>query len=392
MKLAFHYHIPVTTENGTIKMPSYQGLFVDSLTTHFESVNCLLFQPLESEKNLLDYNCNTEKVKIIDLGMHDSVPKRLLRFFDAKAKFEQALKENDVLILRSPTPYLILVPFLKNNHKIAFYIVGDSLEGAKALKLPFLKRKLVEWYMKFNHWLLHSITKNRFVIVNSHQLYLDFKEKASKIYELKSTTLSDKDFFEREDTCNAEKIKVVFTGRLDPGKGIEEIMIACNILKNEGFNIHFYVAGLLIKGLENFPNELNEKAQKIGFAENFHYLGKKDKDGLNELYQQSDIYALASRSNFEGFPRTIWEAMGASLPVVATSVSSIPYFLKNNEDALLIEPNNIQELTNALKKVITDADFRKKLIRNGYAIAKTNTLEIQSKKMFDILNENFGHE
>ena len=72
-------------------------------------------------------------------------------------------------------------------------------------------------------------------------------------------------------------------------------------------------------------------------------------DKLFSFYKKSDIYIIASKG-YEGFPRTIWEAMAHSLPVIATKIGSIPAFLSNEKDSLLINPQSVNELFNAIEK------------------------------------------
>jgi glycosyltransferase involved in cell wall biosynthesis len=99
----------------------------------------------------------------------------------------------------------------------------------------------------------------------------------------------------------------------------------------------------------------------------------------------AQIYILPSQSDFEGFPRTIWEAMANSLPVVATRVGSIPYFVQNEMHILMVEPRNIEALYTAVKNVIEDKKLRETLILNSYNFAKEITLEKQTKLLIDIL-------
>ena len=83
----------------------------------------------------------------------------------------------------------------------------------------------------------------------------------------------------------------------------------------------------------------------------------------------------------EGFPRTIWEAMAHSMPVVATKVGSIPFFLNDNDNCLLIKPKSVKKLYNAIKKIINDKNLRKKIIKNGFKLASEQTIENRSKEM-----------
>ena len=111
---------------------------------------------------------------------------------------------------------------------------------------------------------------------------------------------------------------------------------------------------------------------------------------MNQLYRDAQIYIIASVSDFEGFPRTIWEAMANSCPVIATRVGSIPHYLEHERHALLIEPKDVEGIVEAVKRLLSDEALRQKLIRNGYALAQTNTLEIQTKRLVQILKEHIS--
>ena len=97
------------------------------------------------------------------------------------------------------------------------------------------------------------------------------------------------------------------------------------------------------------------------------------------MYRMSDIYIHPSYH--EGFPRTLWEAMANSVPVICTSVGSIPLELDNSLDALIIEPRSSNEIKIAIQNLLIDSVLRKTLIKNGILKASQNTLEIQSKKL-----------
>jgi glycosyltransferase involved in cell wall biosynthesis len=95
------------------------------------------------------------------------------------------------------------------------------------------------------------------------------------------------------------------------------------------------------------------------------------------------VFVVASRSAFEGFPRTIWEAMASRVPVVATSVGSIPEILENGRHGLIVSPRSPEELEDAIARIIADEDLRRKIIDNGYRLAEGNTLEVRATELID---------
>jgi glycosyltransferase involved in cell wall biosynthesis len=90
------------------------------------------------------------------------------------------------------------------------------------------------------------------------------------------------------------------------------------------------------------------------------------------------IYVIASKSS-EGFPRTIWEAIVHSLPVVATRVGLIPDFVQ--DAALIVEPNSTRELAGALRDILHNPAKRRGMIKRGRELAATVTLEQQTEVM-----------
>src|SRR5687768_3889794 len=59
------------------------------------------------------------------LGPHCSVPDRLFRFYKTIRRFKSSLKQVDVLIVRAPTPLVLLFPLLFKKKKILLYLLGD---------------------------------------------------------------------------------------------------------------------------------------------------------------------------------------------------------------------------------------------------------------------------
>jgi len=73
----------------------------------------------------------------------------------------------------------------------------------------------------------------------------------------------------------------------------------------------------------------------------------------------------------EAMPRTILEAMGMGLPIVASNIAAIPGVLEQGMDALLIKPGSVYEIEKALKNLIFDENLRMQLGKNAFNKAKT---------------------
>jgi glycosyltransferase involved in cell wall biosynthesis len=80
--------------------------------------------------------------------------------------------------------------------------------------------------------------------------------------------------------------------------------------------------------------------------------------GYNETIKRmtgSDVIAapsiVTSNGRMDGIPNVILEAMACRLPVVASKISGIPEVVINGRTGILVEPGNIGDLVDALKKI-----------------------------------------
>ena len=227
------------------------------------------------------------------------------------------------------------------------------------------------------------------IIVNSPALFQKYESIALRTSQIKTTTLSAKDFFKRADTCQGNLIRLVFTGRIDLAKGLVELVSALAELNKTEVKYTLDIIGWEEQKEQPVQKQLLELAKRNGQLNQLTFHGKMSVgEELNRMYRQSDIYIIPSYH--EGFPRTIWEAMANSCPVIATNVGSIPVFLENEQDAILIAPKSINQIVDAVKNLVSNSVLRKRILENGYLLAKSNTLEIQTKILVNKLN--FQHE
>lgn len=84
--------------------------------------------------------------------------------------------------------------------------------------------------------------------------------------------------------------------------------------------------------------------------------GEVEPERMNKWMQASDLFVLASHT--EGMPNVVMEAMACGLPVVATAVGGLPGAIGDCDGALLVPPENVDELEKAIVKVISNNQLR----------------------------------
>ena len=60
------------------------------------------------------------------------------------------------------------------------------------------------------------------------------------------------------------------------------------------------------------------------------------------------------------------------VPAISTNVSAIPEILKDGETGLVVEPENPEQMAEAIMQILTDQQLRTKLINNGKTYVRTN--------------------
>ena len=388
MRLAFYYHIPMARDGSALRTDGALGCFLDSIAARVEELVLLMHEesgPAES----LDYTLKAENVRLVSLGAkrHPVVRTFLGSFSVTRARAE--LAACDALLLRSPTHLFGAWSRLCRDvgTQLIPLIVGDYRAGNYNLAFSFPKKQLVQglnWAVDSRQ---QSLLAGQPVLVNSRVLADKYTPIAGQVHEVRTSTLSQESFHERADTCLVRPVNILYTGRFEWQKGLRELLEAFTILVNqEGIDATLNFAGWQPHDGPSIEDEILQSARESGINERVIFHGKKSVGAeLDRMYRMADIYVMPSWA--EGFPRTIWEAMANSLPVIATKVGSIPIFTEDGKHALHVERRSPAQIVAAVLRLLDDEVLRQGLIRHGRALAESNTLESQAALLVDLLSE-----
>jgi glycosyltransferase involved in cell wall biosynthesis len=156
-----------------------------------------------------------------------------------------------------------------------------------------------------------------------------------------------------------EEAKVVtWTGRLHPDKGIDVLILAAEKTIESVPNTHFLIIG---DGMSRQHLEQLTQSRKIG--SHVHFIGAKSdvRPGL----EAADIFVLPSRR--EGFGVSLIEAMAMGLPVIGTNLGGIPEIVFDRVNGLLVRPNDVASLADAICELLLNPELSKRLAQNGQA-------------------------
>jgi glycosyltransferase involved in cell wall biosynthesis len=154
---------------------------------------------------------------------------------------------------------------------------------------------------------------------------------------------------------NSDDATIVCVARQYPRKHVADLLQALPIVRQTIPNAHAIIVG---DGPEHQP--LRELARRLNLGDAVQFTGSLPNDeDVAAYYRRADIFCLPSVQ--EGFGIVFLEAMAAGLPIVATRSAAIPEVVLDRQAGLLVEPNNPQQLAQALTELLSDKQLRTQL-------------------------------
>jgi glycosyltransferase involved in cell wall biosynthesis len=163
-----------------------------------------------------------------------------------------------------------------------------------------------------------------------------------------------------KSTLNKFKVEgkfLLFVGTLEPRKNIKNIILAFEKLADPTITLVLAgKIGWLPKNELEYLNKITNKNSKVVVT------GYISDDDLRCLYIGAEM--LLFPSNFEGFGLPILEAMASGTPVITSNLRPMNEIAGNA--AILVKPDDILEISQSIKRILTDTTLSNQLIRRGY--------------------------
>jgi glycosyltransferase involved in cell wall biosynthesis len=167
-------------------------------------------------------------------------------------------------------------------------------------------------------------------------------------------------------TSREESIKILYSGTYGKKDGVFYILNSMKKISEKYNRIKLYLTG-------NPSLRVREKVSNLELNNFIVYTGFLSEEEYFSTLHSSDILLMTrvnTRYANAGFPFKIAEYLASGKPVIATKISDIEYYLEDNKNAILIQPNNSDEITSAVEKIINDRDNAERIGLNGKNVAK----------------------
>lgn len=310
-------------------------------------------------------------------------------FYSIASMFKHVLMKNNMNQERQKLwkKYNDRMPKIEGEYDLAFGILGLStyaivdLVNAKKKyhwvrsDTRILNRNIgidSEYYKKLDG----SLSVSRETANIFEKMYPFMKDKVRVFYNhIPVSFYSNMEYDKTLMRVNKDTYKILTITRLDPLKGIELAIDACEILVKKGFDIKWFVLG---DG--KYRDEILKMIKEKNIEDKFVLLGFQ----LNTLSFISDADIFVHPSRTEGKSNAVDEAKYVGKPIVVTNYDTVGEQIQDNLNGLICEMDG-EDIARSIERIIRNDDLRKKLSSN--CIDNQDALEETTEFFIDLLND-----
>ena len=149
-------------------------------------------------------------------------------------------------------------------------------------------------------------------------------------------------------------VRLAMIARFEPQKDHATLFRALAGLLDEPWHLDLIGDGHLLP-------QARTMARELGLADRVRFWGQRT--DVDERLAEVQVALLIS--NWEGFPRSILEAMRAGLPVVSSAVGGIAESVLDGETGFVVPQGDVEGLRKRLRQLLADPALRVRMGRSG---------------------------
>jgi colanic acid/amylovoran biosynthesis glycosyltransferase len=165
-------------------------------------------------------------------------------------------------------------------------------------------------------------------------------------------------WFQRDGKADGSTFELVSVGRVHHGKGHDTTIRAVGRLRDSGRPVRLRIAG---SGPE--LASLQALVAQLRLEQEVEFLGSLSEADVMDLLREADAFVLASR--FEPLGVVYMEAMALGLPTIGTDAGGVGEIITDEHDGLLVPPEDVERLVEAVARLQDDPPLRQRLGLNA---------------------------
>jgi glycosyltransferase involved in cell wall biosynthesis len=149
-------------------------------------------------------------------------------------------------------------------------------------------------------------------------------------------------------------VRLVMTARFEPQKDHATLLRALAGLRDQAWHLDLIGDGPLLAGAEAMVDDLR-------LAGRVRFWGQR----MDVADRLAEAQVALLITNWEGFPRSILEAMRAGLPVVSSAVGGVAESVKDGDTGFVVAQGDADGLRRRLKQLLDDPSLRIRMGQSG---------------------------
>jgi glycosyltransferase involved in cell wall biosynthesis len=165
---------------------------------------------------------------------------------------------------------------------------------------------------------------------------------------------------------------------IEPRKNVTGLLNAFHYLR-ERYNTT--ETGLVLAGSEGWLyEETLETVRRLNLEQSTFFLGRVPDEDLRKLYVGARCHIHPA--HYEGFGLPPLEAMACGTPTIVSNSSSLPEVV--GDAALLVNPNDPEEIAVALHRLLSDDDLHQEMRTKGFQRANCFSWEAAARSTLEV--------
>ena len=170
---------------------------------------------------------------------------------------------------------------------------------------------------------------------------------------------------------------ILSVSAIEPRKNLISLLHAFSIVKRDFPHLKLIIAGKKACSC----SEIEKFMEVCEFKQDIQYLDYVSQDDLIYLYNGAEVFVYPSY--YEGFGLPIVEAFACGAAVVTSNVSSMKEIGEGSAE--LVDPHSVEDIARGIKRVVSDRDYKNKLIECGLKKSRQLSAGEMVRKYLELL-------
>jgi glycosyltransferase involved in cell wall biosynthesis len=155
-------------------------------------------------------------------------------------------------------------------------------------------------------------------------------------------------------------LTIAFAGAIRADKGVADLIRAAAQLNANGLDLRCSFAG------SGEIEEMRTLGAQLGISDKLEFLGLVPNGEVFNLFRDADLVVVPSHREYtEGFPLTMFEAIGSRTPIVCSNHPMFVPVLKDGVHAAIFPGGDADAFADAIRRVLTNPDLYSRLSENA---------------------------